>query len=59
MLKDLSETIQRAVEVKELNNLSFVTVWKTGKLFGFNFDKKPVGYESVEFGVKRIVVGVF
>lgn len=59
MLEDLKETIKRGIEVKDLNNLSFVTVWKTGKLFGFNFDNKPIGYETKEFGVKRKVVGVY
>lgn len=59
MLANLQETIKRGIEIKELNNLPFVTIWKTGKLFGFNFDRKPIGYESKEFGVTRTVVGVF
>lgn len=59
MLDNLQETIKRGIEIKELNNLPFVTVWETGKLFGFNFDRKPIGYESKEFGVTRTVVGVF
>lgn len=58
MLKDLKETINRALEIKAINNLSFVTIWKTGELFGFNFDKKPVGYESKEFSLVRKVIAV-
>ena len=59
MLKDLKETIDRAVTIKELNNLPFVTVWKTGKLYGFNFDKKPIGFEIKENRIKRKVIGVY
>lgn len=58
-MKNLNETITRAIQIKELNNINFVTIWKTGKLFGFNFDKKPVGFETNEYGVKRTVVGVY
>ena len=59
MLEDLKETIARAVEIKNLNALPFVTIWKTGKLFGFNFDEKPIGYETKEYGINRVVVGVY
>ena len=58
MLDDLKETIE-AIKIKEINNLPFVTVWNTGKLFGFNFDSKSIGYETNEFGVKRKVIGVY
>lgn len=59
MLKCLEEAIKRGIEIKEINNLPFVTIWKTGKLYGFNFDNKPIGYETKQFGVTRKVVGVF
>lgn len=59
MRDNLQETINQALEIKKLNNKNFVTVWKTGKLYGFNFDNKPVGYVTKEFGVKRTVVGVY
>jgi len=39
--------------------MPFVTVWKIGKLYGFNFEKYPVGYSVKEYGVKRTVVAVF
>ena len=38
--------------------MDFVTIWKTRKLFGFNFDKKEIGFSVKEFGVKRTVVSV-
>ncbi len=59
MMQYIQETINRAVEIKKLNNLPFVTIWKTGRLFGFNFDQRDVGYETKEDGVKRTVVGVY
>lgn len=59
MMNDLNECIAKAIEIKNLNNLPFVTIWKTGKLFGFNFDNKQKGYETKEFGVKRTVIGVY
>ena len=58
-MKYLQETIKRAITVKELNKLEFVTIWQTGKLFGFNFDNKPIGYETKEFSVTRKVIGVY
>jgi hypothetical protein len=59
MLKDLKETIERAKEIKKINNLPFVTIWKTGELFGFNFEKQSIGYSTKNYGVKRIVIGVY
>jgi hypothetical protein len=59
MLSDLKETISRAIDIKNKNNLPFVTVWKTGKLYGFNFDLKPMGYETCIGGIKRKVIGVY
>ncbi len=58
-MNDLKEVIRSAIQIKKLNNLSFVTIWKTGELFGFNFEKQPIGYEICKFKVKRTVVGVY
>jgi hypothetical protein len=38
------------------NNLTFATIWKTGKSYGFNFEKQAVGFTKKEYGVKRTVV---
>lgn len=57
-MTNLNETIARAKEVMMANNMEFVTIWKTGKSYGFNFENKNVGYSEKEFGVKRIVVAV-
>jgi len=59
MNTDLHEVIDRALKIKELNNLPFVTIWKTGRLFGFNFDHKPKGFVTNDYGVKRVVIGVY
>ena len=54
----LNETITDAKKVMTANNLLFATIWKTGKSFGFNFDKKEVGHSVKEYGVKRTVVAL-
>jgi hypothetical protein len=54
----LNETIADAQKVMIANNLTFATIWKTGKSYGFNFDKQEVGYSVKEYGVKRTVVSV-
>ena len=54
----LNEAIADAKKVMEANNLTFATIWKTGKSYGFNFDKKEVGFISKEYGVTRKVVEV-
>lgn len=54
----LVEAIADAKKVMTANNLPFATIWKTGKSYGFNFDKKQVGYSVKEYGVKRTVVAV-
>jgi membrane carboxypeptidase/penicillin-binding protein PbpC len=54
----LNETIADAQKVMIANNLTFATIWKTGKSYGFNFDKQAVGYSVKEYGVKRTVVSV-
>ena len=58
-MENLQETIEKAKKVMLATNMPFVTVWKTGKLYGFNFEKYPVGYSVKEYGVKRTVVAVF
>ena len=57
-MNNLTETITRAKEVMTANNMTFVTIWKTGKSFGFNFESKPLGFKSVEYGVKRQVIAI-
>ena len=57
-MNNLTETIEKAKEVMTANNMAFVTIWKTGKSFGFNFESKPVGFKTIEYGVKRQVVAV-
>jgi hypothetical protein len=54
----INETIADAQKVMIANNLTFATIWKTGKSYGFNFDKQAVGYSVKEYGVKRTVVSV-
>lgn len=54
----LQEAIADAKKVKVSNNMEFATIWKTGKSFGFNFEKKEVGYSVKEFGVKRTVIAI-
>jgi hypothetical protein len=58
-MENLQETIEKAKKVMLATNMPFVTVWKIGKLYGFNFEKYPVGYSVKEYGVKRTVVAVF
>ena len=56
---ELNQEIEHAKKVKEANNMTFATIWLTGKKsFGFNFDPKPIGYTVYEFGIKRKVVAV-
>jgi len=57
-MKTLNEAIESATKIMKSNNLSFATIWKTGKLYGFNFDKKSVGYSVKEFGIKRTVIAI-
>jgi hypothetical protein len=40
------------------NNLTFATILKTGKSYGFNFEKKELGFSTKENGVKRTVVSI-
>ena len=54
----LNEAITEAKKVIAANNLTFATIWKTGKSYGFNFEKKELGFTTKEYGVKRTVVEV-
>lgn len=54
----LIEAISGAKKVITANNLPFATIWKTGKSYGFNFEKQPVGFTTKEYGVKRTVVAI-
>lgn len=54
----LNEAITGAKKVMTANNLPFATIWKTGKSYGFNFEKQSVGFSIKEYGVKRTVVQV-
>lgn len=52
----LIEAIADAKKIMTANNLSFATIWKTGKSYGFNFEKQNLGFSKKEYGVKRTVV---
>ena len=52
----LNEAITDAKKVMTANNLTFATIWKTGKSYGFKFGKQAVGFTKKEYGVKRTVV---
>ena len=54
----LNEAITDAKKVMAANNLPFATIWKTGKSYGFNFEKQVVGFTTKEYGVKRTVVAI-
>ncbi|MCA6445449.1 MAG: hypothetical protein IM600_18625 [Bacteroidetes bacterium] len=54
----LNEAITDAKKIMIANNLTFATIWKTGKSYGFNFEKKEIGFSSKEYGVKRKVVAI-
>lgn len=54
----MNETIKDAKKIMTANNLPFATIWKTGKLYGFNFEKKEVGFIENQYGVKREVVSI-
>ena len=42
------------------NNMEFVTIWETktrkSTAYGFNFEKKEIGFSYKEGGVKRTVL---
>ena len=54
----LNEAITDAKKVMTANNFPFATIWKTGKSYGFNFEKQVVGFTTKEYGVKRTVIQV-
>ena len=57
-MKTLIETIADAKRVMTANNLTFATIWKTGKSYGFNFEKQEVGFITKEYGIKRTAVAI-
>jgi len=52
----LNESITDAKKIMTANNLPFATIWKTGKSYGFNFEKQAIGFTTTQCGVKRTVV---
>jgi hypothetical protein len=54
----LNEAITTAKKVMTSNDLPFATIWKTGKSYGFNFDKKEIGFKTSDSGVNRTVVDI-
>jgi hypothetical protein len=54
----LQEEIFAATKKLKSSDLPFATIWKTGKLYGFNFDEKPLGYSIKEYGIRRTVVAI-
>lgn len=54
----LQQATTDAIRVMKANNMPFVTIWKTGKSYGFNFEKKEIGFSVKEYGVKRIVINI-
>lgn len=57
-METLQQAIKSAKKVMASNKLPFATIWRTGKSFGFNFDKKDVGYSFEDCGIKRTVVQI-
>ncbi len=57
-MENLNETIIKAKKVMMANNMPFVTIWKTNKSYGFNFENKQKGFSFKEYGVKRTVVDI-
>jgi hypothetical protein len=62
-----SANMDKAINVMKANKLPFVTIWKSISAdraylnkynFSFNFDEKPEGYASEEYGITRTVVQV-
>ena len=57
-MNTILETIAKAKEVMTNNNLQFATIWKVGKSYSFNFENKNIGFQVIEYGVKRKVIAV-
>ena len=57
-MDELQEVKASALKTKIKLGLDFATIWKTGESYGFNFDKKEIGYSVSEHGVTRTVVDV-
>jgi hypothetical protein len=54
----LIQAITDAKKVMNANNLTTATIWKTGKSYGFNFEKQLIGFTQNEYGIKRTVVEI-
>jgi hypothetical protein len=53
----LNQAIEQATEKLNSNSeLTFVTIWKTGKSYGFNFENVSIGYSERDNGVTRKAV---
>lgn len=53
----LNQAIEQATEKLNSNSeLTFVTIWKTGKSYGFNFENVTIGNSYKEYGVTRKAV---
>ncbi|GIV43882.1 MAG: hypothetical protein KatS3mg035_1005 [Bacteroidia bacterium] len=61
-METLEQTILDAKRIMNKTGMGFATIWETetkkSKTYGFNFDKKEIGYSSEEYGVKRAVVHI-
>jgi len=58
IMTTLNEAITDAKKIMIANNLTFATIWKTGKSYGFNFEKQKIGFTTKEYGVKRTVIAI-
>jgi len=58
IMTTLNEAITDAKKIMIANNLTFATIWKTGKSYGFNFEKQIIGFTTKEYGVKRTVITI-
>ncbi len=62
-MENLTKTIEKAKEVMINSNMPHVTIWATKSrktlIYGFNFEKREIGFTSKEYGVTRKVVGFY
>lgn len=54
----LEDAKKNAIKIMRAYKIPYATIWKTGNMYGFNFDNKPVGFTIVDCGVKREVVEI-
>jgi hypothetical protein len=61
-MENLTQAIESAKKVMTANGLDFATIWETKTRksvnYGFNFDKKEIGFSVKEYGVRRTVVNI-